>query len=478
MVAIFVAISIVGNLGTVGIGFLQRAEVVGLGTLVLGGGESELSHATSLADEGGQRLHFASFLRNAHQREGILGRCQQVFFIIAASLDEGTVRIVGELLQTCIEHIRYDSLHIDLDEVVHVLLVLGLGGVVLHEDHELIDAHLLVLLEDIDGLVIVGHFLGHHLRSLGADLDAAEELLHLLLEVVDVDVANDDDGLIVRTIPLLVVLLQGLGLEVVDDAHQSDRHAHTVLRAGVHLGQGAGDHTLRGTLTQSPLIVDDVALLHDLVLLEQQSVGPVLEDEHAGVEGRLTRGGNIADAIDGLVDRGIGIQVAAKLHAERTCELDEIVALEVLRAVEGHVLKEVCQSALALLLLDGSHSLCDVEVCHMFWPLVVADVVSESVVKFADAYGFVYGDGRHLGLCRQGSCACHEEQGCNEHVFEFHHLFLKVSIKFGCKGTTKNDTYQIKVFANRSHLNHFRCQKYAECRKSLNFAPEKEENAR
>ena len=284
----------------------------------------------------------------------------------------------------------------------------------LHEHDHLVDTHLLVLLEDVDGFLVVGHLLGHHLRGFGANLDAAEEFLHLLLEVVHVNVAHHDDGLIVGTIPLLIVFLQRLGLEVVDDAHQADGHAHAVLRAGIELGQRAGNHALRGAFAQSVLVVHHVALLHYLVLLQQQAVAPVLQDEHARVEGRLARGGHVANAVDRLVNRGVGVQVAAELYAQRAGELNEVVAFEVLRAVEGHVLKEVSQSALALLLLDGAHALGNVEIGHVLRPLVVADVVSQTVVELADAHGLVHGNGRHLCLCRHSSCSGKEQQRCHK----------------------------------------------------------------
>ena len=270
----------------------------------------------------------------------------------------------------------------------------------LHEHHQLVHLQLLVLLEDVDGLLIVGHLLGHHLRSLGAHFDAAEEFLHFGLNVVYVNVAHDDDGLVVRAIPLLVVLHQLLALEVVDDAHQTDGHALAILRARVHLGQCTGNHALRGAFAQAVLVVHHVALLHNLLLLQRQAVAPVLQNQHARVEGRLASRGNIADAVNRLVNAGVGIEVAAKLHAQRTGELNQVVALEVLRTIEGHVLQEVSQAALALLLLDGAHALGNVEISHMLRPFVVADVIGQTIVELANAHSLVNGDGRHLLLSR------------------------------------------------------------------------------
>ena len=75
----------------------------------------------------------------------------------------------------------------------------------LHHDQHLTHLHLLVLLEDVDGLGIIGHGLCHDLRGVGIHLDAAEELAYLRLDMIDVNIADNDDGLIVGSVPLVVV---------------------------------------------------------------------------------------------------------------------------------------------------------------------------------------------------------------------------------------------------------------------------------
>ena len=60
-----------------------------------------------------------------------------------------------------------------------------------------------------------------------------------------------------------------------------------------------------------------------------------------------------------------------------------------LGAVEAHVLKEMCQSALIILLLNGTDHLRDEKVGMVFGIVVVPDVVGESVVEFADAHLWV-----------------------------------------------------------------------------------------
>ena len=169
-----------------------------------------------------------------------------------------------------------------------------------------------------------------------------------------------------------------------------------VLRVGVELGQVALQHAHLCAGPESPLLVDDAALLLNLLGLQQQTVGPVVEDEQTGVDDALARGGHVRDVIDRLVDGGVGVQVAAELHADGLAPLHDVVALEVLGAVEAHVLQEVGQTALLVVLLYGAHALCEVDLGPLLRPGIVTDVVGQSVVEPAHAHVFVDGDGGHL----------------------------------------------------------------------------------
>ena len=58
----------------------------------------------------------------------------------------------------------------------------------------------------------------------------------------------------------------------------------------------------------------DVALLVNLLSLQEQTVRPVLQDEQTRVEGSSALGGHVADTVNGLVDAGIGVQVRAEFN--------------------------------------------------------------------------------------------------------------------------------------------------------------------
>ena len=148
-----------------------------------------------------------------------------------------------------------------------------------------------------------------------------------------------------------------------------------------------------------------VALLVDGFGVKRDAVRPVLEDEHAGVEGGDACCGHILDKIDGLVGGGVGVEVSAILHANRLQVFLQGVVLEMVGAVEGHVLEQVGKTSLVVVFLHRPHFLCDIETGHMLRIVVVADVVGQSIVELALAKVGVNGDGRVLGLR-----LCHKEQ--------------------------------------------------------------------
>ena len=162
----------------------------------------------------------------------------------------------------------------------------------------------------------------------------------------------------------------------------------------------------------------DVALSIDGLLGERDAVRPVFQNHHARIDGRLACRGHVGEEINRLVGGGVGIQVAAILHADALQIFLQEVVLEVVGAVEGHVLQQVGESALALLFLHRAHLLGDVVVSHLFRILVVANVVGEPVVEFTFAHILVLWQRHVLGQCLSQSC--HEQQCCYEKFSQFH----------------------------------------------------------
>ena len=98
--------------------------------------------------------------------------------------------------------------------------------------------------------------------------------------------------------------------------------------------------------------MDDTALLVDFLRVKRQPVRPVVQDEQARVDDRLADNRHVRDVVDCLVNRRIGIEIDTKLDTDGLKVGNHVVALEILRPVETHVLKEMGQTALVVLLKD------------------------------------------------------------------------------------------------------------------------------
>ena len=157
--------------------------------------------------------------------------------------------------------------------------------------------------------------------------------------------------------------------------------------------------------------MDYATLLLYFLLFQQQTVGPVEEYQQTRVDDALARRGYITYIIHRLIYRGVRIQVCTKLHAHAFTPAQHLVALEVLRTIEGHVLQEVSQTALVVILLNRAHFLGNVELGTLFRPCVVTDVISQSIVQFAHTHIWVNGNRWQLHgiLCHNGYSAHQHE---------------------------------------------------------------------
>ena len=111
-----------------------------------------------------------------------------------------------------------------------------------------------------------------------------------------------------------------------------------------------------------------------------------MHDEQCGVNYALAIGGDITQTIDSLINAGIGVDIAAEVDTDGFEVLDDSFSGEVLRTIERHMLKEVRQSILVVLLEDSPHGLGYMEICALFRLLIMPDIVSQSVIQFSDAY--------------------------------------------------------------------------------------------
>ena len=138
-------------------------------------------------------------------------------------------------------------------------------------------------------------------------------------------------------------------------------------------------HTHHSTSAQTPFLIDDTTLLVYLLAIQEQVMAPVMQDKQTGIESTGNLHVDVVDVIHRLVKGSVGIEVLSKLHTDTLQILLERITREMGSTIETHMFQEMSQSALTLLLLHGTHLLCYVEVCTLLRPLVVTDIISESI---------------------------------------------------------------------------------------------------
>ena len=274
----------------------------------------------------------------------------------------------------------------------------------LHADHSHIVVLLLVLVNYIDSCIIVRNQLRDHLCCISRNLDAAEEFLDLCLYVINIYITYYDDSLVVRTIPFAIVSTESFRIATINDTHQTDWHTITVLAARIESRERTLQHTLLTYHSHTILIVNDITLTLYRLLRQRDTITPILENQHAGIDSGGTGSRNIREIIYRLVDASVGIQVLAILHADALEIVLETVSLEMFGAIESQVLQEVSQTTLVVILIDGTHLLCNVETSYMLREIVVTNVIGQAIVEVTDSHILVNRYLWHL-LCHHTTCS-------------------------------------------------------------------------
>ncbi len=109
-----------------------------------------------------------------------------------------------------------------------------------------------------------------------------------------------------------------------------------------------------------------------------------IAEEQKRLAHRLGVVGRHVQHVHGLVEARVGVHARPQPHADRLHELHQVLLGEVLAAIEGHVLDEVRQPELVVVLDDRS----DIDGEPQFGPperaVVDPDVVAKAVRKVPD----------------------------------------------------------------------------------------------
>ena len=397
------SIEIVLLLRAVVVNCFDVAEHVFRSTFHLRFAQTKFSSALNFRHHSSYSSRVFSRFRSEVDREAVSCFREQIVLIAHTSIEERTIFLLRHFAQTSVDALRSERQKVVLHNFSHRAAHRFGHRIGFVHKRQSRHCQFLVLVDDINRFVILGHRISFIFRSVLGHHHSTENTLHLGFHLVHIDVTHNHYALQVRTIPLLVVSAEEIGFKVVDDFHQTNRHAMTIFAAGIEFGQTAFENAHHSTRAHAPFFVNHATFLLNLFLFEQQTARPVSQDEQARIDVASFHR-NIVDVVDCLVSRGVSVEVFSKLHTNAFAVFDELSVFgKVLRTIEGHMFEEVRQTALVVVFLHRTHLLCNVEVHLSFRFLVVADVVGQSVGKFSHTHLFVHGERRECILCHYGS---------------------------------------------------------------------------
>ena len=105
----------------------------------------------------------------------------------------------------------------------------------LHIKSHVTEWQFLVFTKDVKGLGIIRNRLCYNLSGISRNDYSIPELLDLILDVVYINIAHNDDTLVIWAIPLLVIIAQCLIRELIYNLHQTDWQTLTILRVRIEL---------------------------------------------------------------------------------------------------------------------------------------------------------------------------------------------------------------------------------------------------
>ena len=116
--------------------------------------------------------------------------------------------------------------------------------IMLHAERDIRGLHFFILIDDNYRLSIVGYELIYNGSFVHWVLDVAEKLFDLRLNLVHIDVAYDNQSLMIGVIPFVIIVDKFLSFEVIYHAHQTNREAQTIFTAGIKRRKITFEHAI------------------------------------------------------------------------------------------------------------------------------------------------------------------------------------------------------------------------------------------
>ena len=219
-------------------------------------------HLLQLEEQVVEGVGLATLFRDSDTIESVhLLRCLAV---LTSGAGERCFGIECQFLEAVVEHVAsqlaYQIKHILLrrtlqhvGQLVELILqrdTAAFGFGIGHDSNE----RFVVMVDGIDRTLAV----------VGTTRHLCPQSLDLRFDGIDIDVTYHDDRLIIRTVPFMVVVPQGLVLKIIDHRRVSDHVTLCVLCTRVHLRVHLFPYTTTRGTTCTPFLQDDTTLGIDL----------------------------------------------------------------------------------------------------------------------------------------------------------------------------------------------------------------------
>ena len=299
--------------------------------------------------------------------------------ITGTGTDERAFRILGHLLETGVKH---GVVKVDAKLLTEITDGFHRSVFVLADELHLAAGGLFVGANGYKRFLVGSNSVGLFFTRVLFGGNAAEHRFDFVFHNFHVNVTDHDNSLQIRTIPIMVEVFNHLIVKSLQNIQLTD--GHTVGVTGILHQDGPVllAHTIVGTETETVFLDDDTALFVNLLVVVEQTGGPAFQNLEAEVNiaGIVCRHGN---HIDGLVEAGVSVEVGTEHHTLAAQFVNHAVARETLNSVEGHVLGEVRQTLLVVVLLVGAGVHGETELHAVFRVVVLTDVIGHAIVQLA-----------------------------------------------------------------------------------------------
>ncbi len=219
-----------------------------------------------------------------------------------------------------------------------------------------------------------------------------EELQYLLLDKIHIHISHHNDSLIVGTIPIMIEPCQYLGLERVQIVQIANDIAMFILCAAPQSPNQLHRRSPPCTIARSQLLLDHTALLIYLLHLRLDEARPIVQYQKCAINDGIPLQGYILHHIDRLIPTGRSVQISPKLNTYTLQILDQHLIGQIARPIESHMLHEVRQTLLVIILLNSPHIREDIEVRLPCWLGIVSNVIVQRVGQNTTAQSPIIGN--------------------------------------------------------------------------------------